>query len=71
MYIYKLTVGGLMIFNLFIGDWLGIPAPPPFLDPTTAGNRILGGVNYASAAGGILDESGSHYVTFYLSDFGS
>ncbi|MFS7983712.1 putative triacylglycerol lipase [Helianthus anomalus] len=42
-------------------DWLGVAAPPPFADPRTAGNRILGGVNYASAAGGILDESGQHY----------
>ncbi|KAI3777355.1 hypothetical protein L1987_47155 [Smallanthus sonchifolius] len=48
-------------FSDILGDWLGIPAPPQFSDPTTAGNRILGGVNYASAAGGILDESGQHY----------
>ncbi|KAL0801525.1 hypothetical protein Bca101_056701 [Brassica carinata] len=40
---------------------LGISSPPPFADPTTWGNRIIGGVNYASAAGGILDESGQHY----------
>ncbi|KAI8021269.1 GDSL esterase/lipase [Camellia lanceoleosa] len=32
-----------------------------FLDPTTTGPRIVGGVNYASAAAGILDETGQHY----------
>ncbi|KVH88061.1 Lipase, GDSL [Cynara cardunculus var. scolymus] len=48
-------------FSDILGDWLGIPAPPPFSDPGTAGNRLLGGVNYASASGGILDESGQHY----------
>ena len=39
-----------------------MPYPPAFADPNTAGSRILGGVNYASAAAGILDESGQHYV---------
>ncbi|KAL4586467.1 hypothetical protein LXL04_011103 [Taraxacum kok-saghyz] len=52
-------------FSDILGDWLGIAAPPPFSDPTTAGNRILGGVNYASAAGGILDESGLNYGDRY------
>nr|GEY52319.1 GDSL esterase/lipase At1g71250 [Tanacetum cinerariifolium] len=52
-------------FSDILGDWLGIPAPPPFADPRTAGNRILGGVNYASAAGGILTESGQHYGDRY------
>ncbi|CAN8239315.1 unnamed protein product [Cochlearia groenlandica] len=44
-----------------LAQLLGIPTPPPFADPTTSGNRILGGVNYASAAAGILEESGQHY----------
>lgn len=48
---------------------MGIPAPPPFSDPSTAGNKITGGVNYASAAGGILDESGQHYVSSYILTF--
>lgn len=46
----------------FAGALLGMPAPPPFADRATAGNRILGGVNYASAAAGILDDTGRHYV---------
>ncbi|KAK3013963.1 hypothetical protein RJ639_008509 [Escallonia herrerae] len=43
------------------GGWLGLPSPPPFEDPATNGARILGGVNYASAAAGILDNTGLHY----------
>ncbi|KAG8378567.1 hypothetical protein BUALT_Bualt08G0150300 [Buddleja alternifolia] len=49
----------------YLGAWLGIASPPPFADPTTTGNRILGGVNYASAAAGILDETGQHYGQRY------
>ncbi|KAI8021264.1 GDSL esterase/lipase [Camellia lanceoleosa] len=45
----------------FLGEKLGISAPPPYADPTTTGPRIVGGVNYASAAAGILDETGQHY----------
>ncbi|EPS71849.1 hypothetical protein M569_02907, partial [Genlisea aurea] len=49
----------------YLGAWLGLPAPPPFADPTTNGSRIIGGVNYASAAAGILDETGQHYGERY------
>ncbi|KAL8060052.1 hypothetical protein ABFX02_03G128400 [Erythranthe guttata] len=49
----------------YLGAWLGIASPPPFADPTTTGARILGGVNYASAAAGILDETGQHYGERY------
>ncbi|WVZ02268.1 hypothetical protein V8G54_023074 [Vigna mungo] len=45
----------------FIGEMLGVPSPPPFADPSTTGSRILNGVNYASGASGILDESGRNY----------
>ena len=44
------------------GRMLGIPYLPAFADPTTFGTRVLNGVNYASAAAGILDEPGRHYV---------
>ncbi|ESQ28075.1 hypothetical protein EUTSA_v10019503mg [Eutrema salsugineum] len=50
-----------MNFIDLLAQLLGISSPPPFADPTTRGNRILGGVNYASAAAGILDESGLNY----------
>ena len=40
----------------------GIPNAPEFANPNTSGVGILHGVNYASAAAGILDETGRHYV---------
>lgn len=46
---------------------LGVPSPPPFLDPTSTENKLLNGVNYASGSGGILDDSGRHYVLYTLS----
>ncbi|OAY50282.1 GDSL esterase/lipase At1g71250 [Manihot esculenta] len=48
-----------------LGEMLGVPYPSAFADPTTSGARILGGVNYASATGGILDETGQHYGQRY------
>jgi len=49
----------------FTGEMLGVSSPPPFADPSTTGSRILNGVNYASAASGILDESGRNYVLYH------
>ncbi|KAG9448607.1 hypothetical protein H6P81_008572 [Aristolochia fimbriata] len=40
---------------------LGLPFTPPYLSPTSKGAKILTGINYASAAAGILDETGKHY----------
>ncbi|KAL5550827.1 hypothetical protein UlMin_001003 [Ulmus minor] len=48
-----------------IGALLGLPYVPPFADPSTVGTRVLGGVNYASAAGGILDLTGQHFGQRY------
>ncbi|KAL3737038.1 hypothetical protein ACJRO7_025890 [Eucalyptus globulus] len=48
-----------------LGDLLGLPSPPAYANPSTTGAKVLGGVNYASAAGGILDESGRHYGERY------
>ncbi|XP_050214754.1 GDSL esterase/lipase At4g16230-like [Mercurialis annua] len=39
-------------------DKLSLPFVPPFGDPSTKGNRIIHGVNYASGASGILDDTG-------------
>lgn len=36
--------------------------PPPYLAPTTHGATILGGVNYASGGGGILNNTGRIFV---------
>ncbi|CAL5333579.1 unnamed protein product [Camellia sinensis] len=43
-----------------LGDQLNLPSYiPPFTNPTTKGSRIIHGVNYASGASGILDDTGS------------
>ncbi|GLT30236.1 hypothetical protein SLA2020_050490 [Shorea laevis] len=48
-----------------IGDMMGAPYPLPFSDSNTVGDRLLAGVNYASASAGILDESGQNYGERY------
>ncbi|XP_042422125.1 GDSL esterase/lipase At1g74460-like [Zingiber officinale] len=46
-----------------IGDKLGLPRPPAFLDPSLDEDTILtSGVNYASGGGGILNETSSHFI---------
>ncbi|CAI9291979.1 unnamed protein product [Lactuca saligna] len=46
-----------------LGQVLGFKNfPPPYLAPTTVGPVVLQGVNYASGASGILDESGANYI---------
>ncbi|KAL2652746.1 hypothetical protein R1flu_020874 [Riccia fluitans] len=44
-----------------ISQKVGVPYVPAYLNPNTQGFAILGGVNYASAAGGILDATGANY----------
>lgn len=47
-----------------IGDQLNLPSYiPPFKNPLTRGEKIIHGVNYASGASGILDETGSLAVS--------
>ncbi|XP_061376138.1 GDSL esterase/lipase At1g71250-like [Gastrolobium bilobum] len=41
-----------------LGEMVGLPYLPAFADITVKGNNISWGVNYASAAAGILDETG-------------
>ncbi|GMN56485.1 hypothetical protein TIFTF001_025590 [Ficus carica] len=48
-----------------LGALLGLPYVPAYKDPNTAGSRVTGGVNYASAGGGILDETGQHFGERY------
>ncbi|KAL2641795.1 hypothetical protein R1flu_009382 [Riccia fluitans] len=45
-----------------IGQTFNLPFAPVYLDPTTKGNAILKGVNYASGAAGILDDTGFTYL---------
>lgn len=49
-------------FSHFTGDLLGLPLLPAFATTFSGGRDILSGVNYASAAAGILDESGQFLV---------
>ncbi|KAF8380509.1 hypothetical protein HHK36_027996 [Tetracentron sinense] len=56
---------GVFIFGDSLADsaeMLGLPYAPPFSDPSTSGQQTLQGVNYASAAAGILDETGKQYM---------
>jgi hypothetical protein len=43
---------------------MGIAYPLPVLDPAATGPNILHGVNYASAGAGILNDTGSIFVSF-------
>ncbi|XP_031285661.1 GDSL esterase/lipase 7-like [Pistacia vera] len=45
----------------YIARYLGLPLIPPYLSPLSKGRNILRGLNYASAAAGILDETGQTY----------
>ncbi|KAL9239516.1 hypothetical protein vseg_013829 [Gypsophila vaccaria] len=46
-----------------IGDSMGLPRPPAFLDPNLDEDMILNnGVNYASGGGGILNETGGYFI---------
>ncbi|XP_023519631.1 GDSL esterase/lipase At1g71250-like [Cucurbita pepo subsp. pepo] len=55
---------GRTVIDMFV-DMFGIPNAPEFANPNTTGVGILHGVNYASAAAGILDETGRHYGERY------
>lgn len=53
---------GLIIPDI-LAQKVGAPSfPPPFLAPTSHGAAILGGVNYASGGGGILNNTGRIFV---------
>ncbi|KAL2935163.1 hypothetical protein RDABS01_018281 [Bienertia sinuspersici] len=46
-----------------IGDALGLPRPPAFMDPNLDEDTIMNsGVNYASGGGGILNETGGYFI---------
>lgn len=42
---------------------LGLPLAPAYLEAKLKGLNMLKGINFASAAAGILDETGANYVT--------
>ncbi|CAK7328571.1 unnamed protein product [Dovyalis caffra] len=48
----------------FLGELLGLPPLPAFAATFSTAGDILSGVNYASAAAGILEDSGKNLVYF-------
>ena len=48
---------------------LGLPYLPAFTDTLVDGKNVSRGVNYASAAAGILDETGQNLVITMLDFF--
>jgi phospholipase/lecithinase/hemolysin len=51
-----------------VGDKMGLPRPPAFLDPSLDADTIFkNGVNYASGGGGILNETSSLFVSYSYS----
>ncbi|KAL0908478.1 hypothetical protein M5K25_022975 [Dendrobium thyrsiflorum] len=49
-----------------VGDTMGLPRPPAFLDPSLDDETILNkGVNYASGGGGILNQTASFFIQRY------
>lgn len=61
----------LIYFPLKPGQEIGLEDfTPPYMAPTTTGNVTLKGVNYASGAGGICNETGIIFVScFFFSLF--
>jgi hypothetical protein len=54
----------LLISVVKSGQALGaLSFPPPYLAPNTQADAISRGINYASGASGILDETGSVFVS--------
>ncbi|KAK7265803.1 hypothetical protein RJT34_33426 [Clitoria ternatea] len=52
-----------------IGDKMGLPRPPAFLDPSLSEEVILeSGVSYASGGGGILNETGAYFIQRFSLD---
>ncbi|XP_031131939.1 GDSL esterase/lipase At5g41890 [Ipomoea triloba] len=46
-----------------VGEGLGVkPFPPPYFAPNAEPNAVQSGLNYASGASGILDETGSLFI---------
>lgn len=50
----------------YVGEMLGLPTLPPYASPFATRTSVVRGVNYASAAGGILEETGRSLVLIIL-----
>jgi 1-deoxy-D-xylulose 5-phosphate reductoisomerase len=47
---------------MFAAELLGLPLVPPYSEASSV-QQVLQGTNYASAAAGILDDSGGNFVS--------
>jgi phospholipase/lecithinase/hemolysin len=52
--------------NDFVAEYLGLPSPVNFLDPTASGPKLLTGVNLASSGSGFLDITGQLFGVMNL-----
>jgi hypothetical protein len=55
----------------FSAELLGLPLVPAYSEASRSVEQLLQGVNYASAAAGILDDSGGNFVSIKPSMIGS
>jgi hypothetical protein len=55
----------IRIFLHVAGYFLGVDPPPAYFDYLTFNLDLKNGINFASGAGGILDESGYNYVCWF------
>lgn len=47
-------------------ELLGLPLIPAYSQASNSADQMLHGVNFASAAAGILDNTGRNFVTLFL-----
>jgi len=50
---------------VYAAELIGLPYLPPYAIPFAVGRDIINGVNFASAAGGILEQSGQALVFLF------
>lgn len=54
---------------IFLGQQIGQPeAPLPYLSPELQGNKLLIGANFASAGIGILNDTGTQFVSLRINN---
>jgi hypothetical protein len=52
----------IVFYSMFTAELLGLPLVPPYSE-ASAVQQVLQGANYASAAAGILNDSGANFVS--------
>lgn len=62
IYLHKFI---LIVFYIFMwtAEQLGLPLIPAHSEASSSGEQMRFGVNYASAASGILDDTGRNFVS--------